>query len=61
MEVRKNLRLSKKPPMMVHRCPACQSFVAASRDLKLIEIAQRYHVCPESLAFASQNQQVTNK
>lgn len=61
MEGPKDPRPSKKLTMLVYRCPACQSFVAASRDRRLIEIAQSYHVCPESIAFAARNQQLKRK
>jgi hypothetical protein len=44
----------RKPPqpepegLIIYCCPACHIFVAASRDPKLIELARRYHDCPES-------------
>jgi len=65
LETSRNVRRPKlplkPPPMIVRRCPACGSFVAAGRDPKLLELALRYHVCPESLAFASRNQRVKDK
>jgi predicted RNA-binding Zn-ribbon protein involved in translation (DUF1610 family) len=51
----------KRRPFVIIRCPNCGSFVAAGRDSKLLELAQRYHACPESLAFALHNQQLTKK
>lgn len=40
-------------PLIIYCCPACRIFVAASRDPKLIELARRYHDCPESQANAA--------
>jgi len=39
--------------LIVLYCPSCGGFVAAARDPKLLELALRMHVCPESLAFAN--------
>jgi len=61
MQTPKDPRRKKPKQLIVLRCPACRSFVAASRDAKLLELAQRHHVCPESLAFASRNGQTPEK
>jgi ribosomal protein S27AE len=62
METRKTTRAAKsQEPLIVLRCPACGLFIAAGRDPKLIELAQKYHVCPESLFLASHNQQLTKE
>ena len=47
--------------VIVYRCPACKIFVAASRDPKLIEVAQRSHVCLESLAFSTPSDNPSNR
>jgi hypothetical protein len=44
-------RQSASPKMITRYCPACGLLVAASANPRMIDIAQRAHSCPQSLAF----------
>lgn len=51
-----NSRPFQQSKLIVLRCPACGSFVAAGFDPKLLQLALRMHICAESQAFAVRNQ-----